>query len=128
MRFVVKKFGGTSVGNIDRILEVAKQVAAACNQGEQVVVVVSAMAGETDRLVKLSYQVTENPDEREFDLLLSTGEMVSSALLTIALNALGYAAESFTGRQVGILTDSVHTKARIRKIDGERILHALEQG
>jgi aspartate kinase len=128
MRFVVKKFGGTSVGNIDRILDVAKQVAAARNQGEQVVVVVSAMAGETDRLVKLSYQVTENPDEREFDLLLSTGEMVSSALLTIALNALGYAAESFTGRQVGILTDSVHTKARIRKINGERILHVLEQG
>ena len=128
MRFVVMKFGGTSVGNIDRILDVAKRVAAAHNQGEQVVVVVSAMAGETDRLVKLSYQVTENPDEREFDLLLSTGEMVSSALLTIALNALGYAAESFTGRQMGILTDSVHTKARIRKIDGERILHALEQG
>jgi len=128
MRLVVKKFGGTSVGNIDRILEVAKQVAAARNQSEQVVVVVSAMAGETDRLVKLSYQVTENPDEREFDLLLSTGEMVSSALLAIALNALGYAAESFTGRQVGILTDSVHTKARIRKIDAERLLRALEQG
>ena len=69
MRFVVKKFGGTSVGNIDRMLDVAKQVAAARNQGEKVVVVVSAMAGETDRLVKLSYQVTENPDEREFDLL-----------------------------------------------------------
>ena len=128
MRVVVKKFGGTSVGNIARILEVAKKVAAARHQGEQVVVVVSAMAGETDRLVQLSYQVSENPNEREFDLLLSTGEMVSSALLAIALNAMGYAAESFTGRQVGILTDSVHTKARIRKIDGERILHTLEQG
>ncbi|MGH8066484.1 MAG: aspartate kinase [Candidatus Entotheonellia bacterium] len=128
MAFVVKKFGGTSVGNIDRILDVAKQVATARNRGEKVVVVVSAMAGETDRLVKLSYQVSENPDEREFDLLLSTGEMVSSALLAIALNDMGYAAESFTGRQVGILTDSVHTRARIRKIDGVRILQALEQG
>src|SRR5918996_6415010 len=128
MRFVVKKFGGTSVGNIHRILEVAKQVAAARARGERVVVVVSAMAGETDRLVQLSYQVSDSPDEREFDLLLSTGEMVSSALLAIALNAMGYAAESFTGRQMGILTDSVHTRARIRKIDGERILHALEQG
>jgi aspartate kinase len=128
MRVVVKKFGGTSVGNIDRILDVAKQVAAARTRGDRVVVVVSAMAGETDRLVKLSYQVTENPDEREFDLLLSTGEMVSSALLAMALKALGYAAESFTGRQVGILTDSVHTKARIRRINGERILQALEQG
>jgi aspartate kinase len=128
MRFVVKKFGGTSVGNIDRILEVAKKIAAARSRGEKVVVVVSAMAGDTDRLVKLGTQVSENPDEREFDLLLSTGEMVSSALLAIALNDMGYAAESFTGRQVGILTDSVHTQARIRKIDGERIFQALDQG
>jgi aspartate kinase len=128
MRFVVKKFGGTSVGNIERILEVAKKVAAACSRNEKVVVVVSAMAGDTDRLVKLGLQVCEHPDEREFDLLLSTGEMVSSALLAIALNNMGYAAESFTGRQVGILTDSVHTKARIRKIDGERIFQALDGG
>jgi aspartate kinase len=128
MRFVVKKFGGTSVGTIGRILEVAKKVAAACDCGERVVVVVSAIAGETDRLVKLGYQVSDNPDEREFDLLLSTGEMVSSALLAIALNDMGYAAESFTGRQVGILTDSVHTQARIRKIRGERIFQALDQG
>ena len=128
MAFVVKKFGGTSVGNIERILEVAKKVATACSRGEKVVVVVSAMAGDTDRLVKLGTQVAEHPDEREFDLLLSTGEMVSSALLAIALNDMGYAAESFTGRQVGILTDSVHTQARIRKIDGERIFQALDQG
>jgi len=128
MRFVVKKFGGTSVGNIDRMLEVAKKIVAARSLGEKVVVVVSAMAGDTDRLVKLGTQVSENPDEREFDLLLSTGEMVSSALLAIALNDMGYAAESFTGRQVGILTDSVHTQARIRKIDGERIFQALDQG
>jgi aspartate kinase len=128
MRFVVKKFGGTSVGNIERILEVAKKVAAARDRGDKILVVVSAMAGETDRLVYLAYQVSEHPSEREFDLLLSTGEMVSSALLAIALGDMGYAADSFTGRQVGILTDSVHTKARIRKIDGERILQALEQG
>jgi aspartate kinase len=128
MRFVVKKFGGTSVGNIQRILEVAKKVAAARDHGDKVLVVVSAMAGETDRLVHLAYQVSEHPSEREFDLLLSTGEMVSSALLAIALDDMGYAADSFTGRQMGILTDSVHTKARIRKIDGERILQALERG
>jgi aspartate kinase len=127
MRFVVKKFGGTSVGNLDRIREVAKKVAAARDQGERIVVVVSAMAGETDRLLKLAYQVSENPSDREYDLLLSTGEMVSSALLAIALNDMGYTAESFTGRQVGILTDSVHTKARIRRINGQRILDALEQ-
>jgi aspartate kinase len=127
MRFVVKKFGGTSVGNLDRIREVAKKVAAARDQGERIVVVVSAMAGETDRLLKLAYQVSENPSDREYDLLLSTGEMVSSALLAIALNDMGYKAESFTGRQVGILTDSVHTKARIRRINGQRILDALEQ-
>jgi aspartate kinase len=128
MRLVVKKFGGTSVGNIERILEVAKQVASARDRGERVVVVVSAMAGETDRLVSLGSQISENPDEREFDLLLATGEMVSSALLAIALNDRGYTAESFTGRQVGILTDSVHTKARIRKINGERIFQAIDQG
>jgi len=128
MRFVVKKFGGTSVGNLDRIREVAKKVAAAHDQGERIVVVVSAMAGETDRLVHMAYQVSETPSEREYDLLLSTGEMVSSALLAIALHDMGYAAESFTGRQVGILTDSVHTKARIRKINGQRILEALEHG
>lgn len=128
MPLVVKKFGGTSVGDLDRIREVAKKVAAARDRGERMVVVVSAMAGETDRLIHLGYRVADNPSEREFDLLLSTGEMVSSALLAIALNDMGYMAESFTGRQVGILTDSVHTKARIRKIDGERLLHALEQG
>jgi aspartate kinase len=128
MGLVVKKFGGTSVGDLDRIREVAKKVAAARDRGQRIVVVVSAMAGETDRLIQLGYQMADNPSEREFDLLLSTGEMVSSALLAIALNAMGYAAESFTGRQVGILTDSVHTKARIRKIDGERLLQALDGG
>ncbi len=128
MRLVVKKFGGTSVGTIERILDVAKKIAAASDRGENILVVVSAMAGETDRLIGLAHQVSERPDGREFDLLLSTGEMASSALLAITLNDMGYAAESFTGRQVGILTDSVHTKARIRRIEGERILQALEEG
>lgn len=128
MRFIVKKFGGTSVGDIHRIREVAKKVAAARDHGEHIVVVVSAMAGETDRLVTLAHQLVENPNAREFDLLLSTGEMVSSALLALVLNDMGYAAESFVGRQVGILTDSIHTKARIRRIDGGRILQALQQG
>ncbi|MGH8057646.1 MAG: aspartate kinase, partial [Candidatus Entotheonellia bacterium] len=128
MRCIVKKFGGTSVGDIHRIREVAKKVAAARDHGEHIVVVVSAMAGETDRLVTLAHQLVENPNAREFDLLLSTGEMVSSALLALVLNDMGYAAESFVGRQVGILTDSIHTKARIRRIDGGRILQALQQG
>jgi len=128
MRCIVKKFGGTSVADIHRIREVAKKVAAARDRGEHIVVVVSAMAGETDRLVTLAHQLVESPNAREFDLLLSTGEMVSSALLALVLNDMGYAAESFVGRQVGILTDSIHTKARIRRIDGERILRALEQG
>ena len=128
MRCIVKKFGGTSVADIHRIREVAKKVAAARDQGEHIVVVVSAMAGETDRLVTLAHQLVDSPNAREFDLLLSTGEMVSSALLALVLNDMGYAAESFVGRQVGILTDSIHTRARIRRIDGERILRALEQG
>jgi aspartate kinase len=128
MRCIVKKFGGTSVGDIHRIREVAKKVAAARDHGEHIVVVVSAMAGETDRLVTLAHQLVESPNAREFDLLLSTGEMVSSALLALVLNDMGYAAESFVGRQVGILTDSIHTKARIRRIDGGRILQALQQG
>jgi aspartate kinase len=120
--------GGTSVGNINRILDVAKKVAAACSRGEKVVVVVSAMAGDTDRLVKLGTQVSSTLMNGQVRPAALDREMVSSALLAIALNAMGYAAESFTGRQVGILTDSVHTKARIRKIDGERIFQALDQG
>lgn len=128
MRLVVKKFGGTSVGNIQRILDVAKIIARDKERGDKIVVVVSAMAGETDRLIKLAYQVCDNPVEREVDLLVSSGEIVSSALVAIALNNLGYPAESFTGRQVGIVTDSSFTRARIRRVNTTRILQALEEG
>jgi aspartate kinase len=128
MRLVVKKFGGTSVGNIQRIRDVAKIIARDRNRGEKIVVVISAMAGETDRLLKLAYQVCETPVERELDLLVSSGEIVSSALVAIALNDLGYPAESFTGRQVGIVTDSTFTRARIRRVNTTRIFQALDEG
>lgn len=128
MALIVQKYGGTSVGDISRIKEVAAKVAAIQKRGDQVVVVVSAMAGETDRLIGLAYQVNEAPREREMDLLLSCGERVSCALLALALQALNYQAESFTGRQVGIVTDSIHTRARIKRITAERVRQALEMG
>src|SRR5881397_2810660 len=123
MALVIQKFGGTSVANIDRIKHVAGLVAKTRQAGDTVVVVVSAMSGETDRLVKLAHAITEFPDEREMDMLLSTGERVVIALLAMSLRALGFDARSFTGRQVGIITDSTHTKART-----DRILAALDKG
>ncbi len=128
MALVVQKFGGTSVGDIEKIKNVAKRVARTKDQGHDVVVVVSAMAGETDRLINLAKQITEMPDEREMDLLLSSGERVSSALLAIALKAMGYKARSFTGRQAGFITDDAHTKARIKRIEAKNILDALNRG
>uniref|UniRef100_UPI00261B231E aspartate kinase n=1 Tax=Desulfurobacterium sp. TaxID=2004706 RepID=UPI00261B231E len=128
MALVVQKYGGTSVGDIERIKRVAKRVAKTKDQGNDVVVVVSAMAGETDRLIDLAKQLAEIPDEREMDLLLSSGERVSAALLAIALKAMGYKARSFTGRQAGFITDEAHTKARIKRIEAKNILEALERG
>src|SRR5438309_2746751 len=128
MALVVQKFGGTSVANIDRIKHVAGLVAKARQAGDTIVVVVSAMSGETDRLVKLAHAITEFPDEREMDMLLSTGERVTIALLAITLRAMGFDARSYTGRQVGIITDSTHTKARIERIAAERIQAALDKG
>ncbi len=128
MALIVQKYGGTSVGNIERIKAVAKRVAESKDKGYQVVVVVSAMSGETDRLINLAHQITQDPDEREIDMLISTGERVTIALLAMALQALGCKASSFTGRQVGIITDSAHTKARIERITAERIYQALEEG
>lgn len=127
MGLIVQKYGGTSVGDISRIQGVAAQVAEARRRGDQIVVVVSAMAGETDRLTALAHQVNPNPREREMDLLLSSGERISCALLALALQALGYQAQSFTGRQVGILTDSSHTRARIKRIEADRVRKALEE-
>src|SRR2546426_6283068 len=128
MALVVQKFGGTSVATIDRIKHVAGLIAKTRQAGDTVVVVVSAMSGETDRLVKLAHAITEFPDEREMDMLLSTGERVTIALLAMALRAMGFDARSFTGRQVGIITDSVHTKARIERIVADRIQGALDKG
>ncbi|MEK6678661.1 MAG: aspartate kinase [Nitrospirota bacterium] len=125
---IVQKYGGTSMGSIERIKNVARRVAAAKDAGDDVVVVVSAMSGETDRLIRLANGISSSPDDRELDMLVSTGERVSIALLAMALIDMGYKARSFTGRQVGIITDSAHTKARIEKITAERIKEALEEG
>lgn len=128
MALVVQKYGGTSVGTIERIHRVADRVAHTQQEGHQVVVVLSAMSGETDRLIKLAHEVTAAPDEREMDMLLSTGERVTIALLAMELRGRGLNARSFTGRQVGIVTDSAHTKARIARVTADRIKEALKQG
>lgn len=128
MALIVQKYGGTSVGNIERIHKVADRVAQAHRAGDQVVVVLSAMSGETDRLVKLAHEATAMPDEREMDMLLSTGERVTIALLAMDLRGRGVNARSFTGRQVGIITDSAHTKARIARVTADRLREALDQG
>ncbi len=125
---VVAKFGGTSVSGIERIKKVAERVARMHDAGNRVVVVVSAMAGETDRLISLAHQISERPDERELDVLLTTGEQVSIALLSMCLKDMGYKARSYTGFQVRILTDSAFGKARILDIDKERILKDLDEG
>ena len=125
---IVQKYGGTSVGNPERIRNVAKRVVRTREEGHDVVVVVSAMSGETDKLIGLASQVSDNPEPREMDMLLSTGERVTIALLAMAIQALGHKAQSFTGRQAGILSDSVHTKARIEKITCSRVNEALQEG
>ena len=128
MALIVQKYGGTSVGNVERIHRVAERVERAQKDGHQVVVVLSAMSGETDRLLKLAHEATNSPDERELDMLLSTGERVTIALLAMELRGRGVNARSFTGRQVGIHTDSAHTKARISRVTAERIKEALAGG
>ncbi len=125
---IVQKYGGTSVGNPERIKNVARRVVRTREEGHDVVVVLSAMSGETDKLINLANQMSENPDPREMDMLVSTGERVTIALLAMAIQTLGHKAQSFTGRQAGIISDSVHTKARIEKITGERLRHALNEG
>ncbi len=122
------KFGGTSVSNIERIRHVADLVEEECLAGNEVVVVVSAMAGDTDRLIRLAHEVSPEPPEREIDMLLSSGERITSALLAMALTTKGRMSRSFSGRQVGIHTDSTHTKARIEHIESGRLLGALSAG
>ena len=121
MALIVQKYGGTSVGSIERIETVARKVSAIRDRGDNVVVVVSAMSGETNRLIALSKEIDERPDPREMDVLVSTGEQVTIALLSMALHKIGCPARSYTGGQVHILTDSAHSKARIQDIDDARV-------
>lgn len=128
MALIVQKYGGTSVGTVERIEAVADKVASFRENGDDVVVVLSAMSGETNRLTALASEIMDHPTPREMDVLLSTGEQVTIALLSMALEKRGLGARSFTGGQVKILTCETHTKARIREIDGTRIHAQLEQG
>src|SRR5690349_18689283 len=128
MALIIQKFGGTSVANTERIKNVAARVAKYRSQGDQVVVVVSAMSGVTDNLIKLAKEIMPLPSEREMDMLLATGEQTTIALTAIALHALGIDAISMTGAQAGIVTDGVHTKAKIQNITPKRIHELLDQG
>ena len=128
MALIVQKYGGTSVGSAERIKNVARRVAQWSARGHQLVVVVSAMAGETNRLIALAKDVQSNPDPRELDVMVSTGEQVTIALLAMALMEQGVSARSYTGGQVKILTDTAHTKARILSIDEKNIRADLDRG
>jgi aspartate kinase len=128
MALIVQKFGGTSVGNMDRIRNVAKRVARTFSEGNEVVVVLSAMSGETNRLVGLCHEASEFPIGREYDLVISTGEQVTIGLLAIVLKEMGYNARSFLGHQVPIVTDSQFASARIESIDSHRMKEELAKG
>ena len=128
MSVIVQKYGGTSVGSVERIQAVADKVIGHCQRGEQVVVVVSAMSGETNRLIGLANEIAEVNSAREMDVLVSTGEQVTIALLSMALQAKGQEARSYTGSQVRILTDTSHSKARIEEIDAHRMQADLDAG
>ena len=128
MPLVVQKFGGTSVADSEKILAAARKAVRAHQKGQQVVMVVSAMGKNTDTLIDLAKQVNDRPPAREMDMLLSTGEQVSVALVAMAIDSLGYKAVSLTGAQIGIKTDSSHTKARIHSISTERITQLLDEG
>lgn len=128
MALVVQKFGGTSVGTIDRIRNVARRVAKTYDDGNDVVVIVSAMSGETNKLVALANEMCEFPSEREYDVLVATGEQVTIALLSMCLQSMGYKAKSYMGHQIPVLTDSAFSKARIEKIDDKKIREDLKNG
>ncbi len=125
MGIVVKKYGGTFVGSPERIKKVAEQIIKAKEKEPQIVVVVSAMGDTTDELIELAHKITELPDDREMDMLLSTGEQISCALLSLALISMGCPAVSLTAQQVEILTTDTHTKAKIQKVSTDRILKEL---
>jgi len=124
---IVQKYGGSSLSSPERIKEIARRIVQIRKTGEKVVVVVSAMGNTTDSLLKLASQVNPDPPKRELDLLLSSGEIISSALLSMALHSLGQKAVAFNGSQGGIITDEVHTRARIQRIEVERILGELRK-
>ena len=128
MSLVVQKYGGTSVGTPERILNVARRIIATQEAGNQVVAVVSAMSGVTDNLIKLAREVSHSPAEREMDVLLATGEQTTIALTAMAINALGKKAVSLTGAQAGIVTDGFHTKAKIANITPKQIRQYLKDG
>ena len=128
MALIVQKYGGSSVGDAERIISVAGRIAKAKNAGDRIVAVVSAMADTTDELIHLAHSVSQDPDPRELDLLLSTGELVSCTLMTMALRALGHDAVSLSGFQAGIHTDTMYGKARISRIDTARVMGELERG
>ena len=128
MTLIIQKYGGTSVGSTERIKNVARRIAKFQSRGHQVVVVVSAMSGETNRLIALAREFQTHPDPRELDVMVSTGEQVSVALLSMALMDMGIKAKSYTGTQVRILTDNAHNKARILKIDEDKIRRDLDAG
>ncbi len=128
MSLIVQKYGGSSVADAERIKNIARRIAATKDKGDRVVVVVSAMGDTTDGLIKLAYQITDRPDDRELDVLLSTGELVSSTLLAMALRHMGYEAISLSGAQAGIKTDTTYSRARILGIDPERVVRELETG
>ncbi len=128
MALIVQKYGGTSVGSIDRIRNVARRCLAAQRAGHDVVLIVSAMSGETNRLLGLAHQVSEVPDAREMDAIAATGEQVSAALTAMAIQHEGGKARSLLGHQVKILTDGAFTKARIKAIEGSKIFSTLRDG
>jgi len=128
MALIVQKYGGSSVADAEKIKNVARRIAATKDKGNEVVVVVSAMGDSTDNLLKLAYQMTSHPADRELDLLLSTGEVVSSTLLAMVLEEMGYEAISLTGGQAGIKTDAAYSQARIERIDPERVVSELDKG
>src|SRR4029077_17363775 len=128
MSLIVQKYGGTSVGNTERIKNVAKRLARYRAQGDKIVVVVSAMSGVTDNLIKMAKEIMPLPDEREMDVLLATGEKTTIALAAIALHSIGVPAASLTGAQAGIVTDGVHTKAKIQNITPKKVHDLLNQG
>ena len=128
MGIIVQKFGGTSVADVNKIHNVAKAVIKEKDNGNDVIVVVSAMGHTTDYLIKLAKEVTQKPDSRELDMLLSTGEQVSIALLTMAIQSYGYKALSMNGQQVGIITECIHSKARIVDIKTDKLKKHLNEG